>query len=468
MAQFFGREKELRTLEARFERDRFEFCVMYGRRRTGKTTLLNHFRRGRKHLYIVCQTGGMQVNLANINAALGAAFPEIGRASFASIRDALEMLFERSCREKLLLIIDEFPYLGGIDASITSVLQNLIDKYKDDAKMFLILCGSSMSYMTDKVLAYKSPLYGRRTCQIEVKPFGFFDSCRFLESFCDEEKLALYGAVGGTPMYLQEILPALSFEENMKQLFLDSSSLFYEEPLNLLNQENKSAALCLAALNAMAEGASRFNEIKNAAQFDPSTASSVMAALIGLHLARRETPFDDPNDKKTIYSISDNFFRFWFRFVSPQKSNIEGGSMTESLYRMVLEHLPEYLGPVFEDVCREYLRRRAAAGTLPAMFTSFGRWWGADKLLRKQAEIDIVGTSPNDVMLFAECKWRNAPIDAVTLKRLHELSKQFAYDRRHLMLFSKSGFTDDCRLLAERIGGVELVAFADIMREAAP
>lgn len=464
MASFLGREKELNALESRYRRDRFEFCVMYGRRRTGKTALLNRFRQNKKNLYVACQVGGEAVNLANLNAAVSRTFPEMGRTCFASFHDALDMLFLRSCQEKLVVIIDEFPYLGAIDQSITSVLQNLIDHYKDESQMFLILCGSSMSYMTDKVLAYKSPLYGRRTCQIEVKPFGFFDACRFLEPFTNEEKLALYGALGGTPMYLREVIPNLSFEENIKQLFLDSTSLFYEEPNNLLNQESKSAALCLNALNVMAEGASRFTEIKNAAHFDPSTASNIMSSLIGLHLVKKETPFDDPNGKKTIYTISDNFFRFWFSFISPQKSNIEGGAMTNALYQRLMERLPAYLGPVFEDVCTEYLQRRVAANTLPATFTSFGRWWGADPRVKQQAEIDIVGVAPNDIRLFAECKWRNSPIDASVLQTLNERSKLFKYDKRYLMLFSKSGFTDNCRALADRIGDVELVSFDDLMR----
>ncbi|WP_297607574.1 ATP-binding protein [uncultured Sutterella sp.] len=439
MAAFLGREQELKNLETCYARNRFEFCVMYGRRRTGKTTLLNHFRRGKRSVYIACQPGGPAVNLANFNAAIAALFPETGGLSFRSFRDALEMLFRRSREEKLVLVIDEFPSLGKEDPDITSVLQNLIEAYQDASQMFLILCGSSMSYMTEKVLGCESPLYGRSTCQIEVKPFTFLESLSFLAPFSLEEKLALYGAIGGTPAYLKEVDPGLSFEENMKTLFLDPHSPFLEEPVNLLNQETKSAGLA------------------------PSAASAVMSYLIDQSLVQKETPFDDPNGKKTIYAISDNFFRFWFRFIAPQRSNIEGGELTEVLYKDIARALTTFLGPVFEDVCRQYLRRRLAAGTLPGGFTEFGRWWGAYARERRQGEIDIVGVAPDNVRLFCACKWRNAPTTEDVLDSLNELSKQFRYTERHLMLFSKSGFTDGCRQLARRIGNVELMSFEDIM-----
>lgn len=464
MTAFSGRDKELKALESCYARSRFEFCVMYGRRQTGKTTLLNHFRRGKRSVYIACQPGGSAVNLANFNAAITALLPETGGVSFRSFRDALEMLFRRSREEKLVLVIDEFPSLGKEDPDITSVLQNLIEAYQDASQMFLILCGSSMSYMTEKVLGCESPLYGRSTCQIEVKPFTFFESLSFLAPFSHEEKLALYGAIGGTPAYLKEVDPGFSFEENMKTLFLDPHSPFLEEPVNLLNREPQRAGLCLRVLNAMADGTNRFTEIRKDADLAPSAASTVMSYLIGLNLAKKETPFDDPNGKKTIYAISDNFFRFWFRFIAPQRSNIEGGEMTEVLYKDIARALTTFLGPVFEDACRQYLRRRLAAGTLPADFTEFGRWWGAYARERRQAEIDIVGVAPDNVRLFCECKWSNAPTNEGVLDSLNELSKQFRYTERHLMLFSKSGFTDGCRQLAGRIGNVELVSFEDIMK----
>lgn len=463
MAGLYGREQELITLEICHARSRFGFCVMYSRRRTGKTTLLNQFRRGKRSVYIACQPGGSAVNLANFNAAIAAAFPETGSVSFRSFRDALEMLFRRSREEKLVLVIDEFPCLSTADPGITSVLQNLIEAYQDASQMFLILCGSSMSYLTEKALACESTLYGRSTCQIELKPFTFLESLSFLAPFSLEEKLALYGAVGGTPAYLKQIDPGLSFAENIKTLFLDPHSSFLEEPVNLLNRETKSAGLCLRVLNAMADGTARFTEIRKAAGLSPSAASAVLSYLIGLNLVKKETPFDDLNGKKTIYAISDNFFRFWFRFIAPQRSNIEGGEMTEVLYKDIARALPTFLGSVFEDVCRQYLRRRLAAGTLSADFNEFGRWWGAYARERRQAEIDIVGVAPDNVRLFCECKWRNAPTNEGVLDSLNELSKQFRYTERHLMLFSKSGFTDGCRQLARRIGNVELVSFEDIM-----
>ncbi|WP_297612797.1 ATP-binding protein [uncultured Sutterella sp.] len=378
------------------------------------------------------------------------------------------MLFKRSIHEKLLVIIDEFPYLCKADRSLHSVLQNLIDAYRDRSKMTLVLCGSSMTCMTKEILPVATPLEGRFITRINIKPFDFFESCTFLSSFSAEDKVALYGALGGTPMYLSHIQSQLSARSNIRKLFLDTRSALHEEPMTILRKEAKSTSQCVEALRAIAEGASRFTEIQNAAHFEAATTSAVIEQLIRMDLVKKESPFGDRSGRKTIYSIADNFFRFWFRFVSPNESAIEGGFLSDLVYREIEKELPTYLGPVFEEICRDYLVRRTAAGDLPAPFFEFHRWWGSDPRTRQQSEIDIVSAAGKDAMLFAECKWRNAPVDADVLQTLLARSNLFNALEKYLMIFSKSGFTENCRAAAQKIGRVELVSLSDMMAELNP
>ncbi len=147
-----------------------------------------------------------------------------GDMSFLSFQAALEMVFRLSGKERLILAIDEYPYVAWASRSLAATLQLLIDKYKDRSKLMLILCGSSMSYMEDQVLAYKAPLYGRRTAQIKLLPFDLADSCGYFTNFSAEDKALAYGIMGGTPQYLLQMSDRLSIEENIKNTFLDPTS----------------------------------------------------------------------------------------------------------------------------------------------------------------------------------------------------------------------------------------------------
>ena len=137
-----------------------------------------------------------------------------------SFQAALEYVFKISESERLVLVIDEYPYVAKSSKSLASTLQMLIDKNKDNSKLMLILCGSSMSCMEDNVLAYKAPLYGRRTAQMKILPFDFGDACKYFNRFSPEDMAMVYGLVGGTPQYLLQMDDHISIEDNIKNVFL--------------------------------------------------------------------------------------------------------------------------------------------------------------------------------------------------------------------------------------------------------
>ena len=198
---FIGRQKELNALESLYKSDKFEFAVIYGRRRVGKTALINYFIDNKKSIYFMGLESNEKQNLENLSKSIIEFSSGIWADSyFASFQAALEYVFELAKKERIILAIDEYPYVARASRSLASTLQMLIDKNKDESKLMLILCGSSMSYMEDKVLAYKAPLYGRRTAQLKVMPFEFEECCDYLKDLSDEDKALMYGIVGGTPL----------------------------------------------------------------------------------------------------------------------------------------------------------------------------------------------------------------------------------------------------------------------------
>lgn len=460
---FIGRTKELAMLNSLYTTNRFEFAVIYGRRRVGKTALINKLIVDKKAIYFMGVESSESQNLENLSRSIMECCHGINvDTSFSSFQAALEYVFQASQRERLILAIDEYPYVARASKSLPSTLQMLIDKYKDSSQLMLVLCGSSMSYMEDQVLAYKAPLYGRRTAQLKLEPFDFFDTCNYLARLGDQDKALAYGMVGGTPQYLLQLQDTISIEENIKRTFLNPANILFEEPENLLKQEVREPALYNAIITAIATGSSRLAEICTKVGETSSTCSAYLKSLMALGIVHKETPYGEKESRKSIYIIADNMFKFWYRFIPSNGSMISRGG-GDLVYKRIEAQLADYMGQIFEEICRQYLWKRLLEGKAEVEFNDLGRWWGTDPHTRSQTEIDIMGVLDKETALFGECKWTNEKVDVGVLDKLLERSRLFSYANVHLYLFAKAGFTKGCVEKAALIEHVYLVTYADIL-----
>ncbi len=458
---FIGRERELETLNSKYSSGKFEFAVIYGRRRVGKTALINEFIKDKDAIFFTGVETNATQNLENFSKCImeySIVLP--ANSVFSSFQAALEYVFELAKTKRIVLVIDEYPYVARASKSLASTLQLLIDKNKDASKLFLILCGSSMSYMEDQVLAYKAPLYGRRTAQLKIEPFDFFKSSLFFKNFSNEDRALAYGIIGGTPQYLIQINDKLSIEQNIKDIYLNQSSAIFEETENLLKQEVREPAIYTAIITAIATGCSKLNEIANRISEETSICAIYIKNLINLGLVKKETPYGEQSSRKTIYSIEDNMFRFWYRFVLDNISLISRGA-SDLVYKRIEPELSTYMGAVFEQICTQYLWKLLLEGESPIQFKDLGRWWGTNPKTRAQEEIDIMGADNNSA-LFAECKWTNEKVDIGVLDTLIKRSEMFSYVQKHYFLFAKTGFTQGCAEQALKLGNVTLVQLEDL------
>lgn len=462
-SMFIGRERELESLNRLYRSDQFEFAVVYGRRRVGKTALINEFINDKRAIYFMGVESNEKQNLENFSKSILEFNTGINAdTSFASFQAALEYVFQLAQKKRIILAMDEYPYVARASKSLASTLQLLIDRYKENSKLMLILCGSSMSYMEDQVLAYKAPLYGRRTAQIKLLPFDFGETCRYLANMSGEDKALMYGIVGGTPQYLRQISDKFSVEDNIKNTYLNPTSFLFEEPMNLLKQEVREPGIYTAIITAIATGSSRMSEISGKVGEDTNVCAMYLKNLITLGIIQKETPYGEKISRKSIYSIADNMFRFWYRFVLGNNSVIIRGA-TDLVYKKIQPQFTDYMGKVFEDICMQYLWKLLLSGQSPVEFSTLGRWWGNDPLTRSQVEIDIMGEQDRNTALFGECKWTNEKIDTGILDTLVQRSRIFSYQKVQLYLFSKSGFTKGCVEKAKELGNVTLVTYMDIL-----
>lgn len=460
---FIGREAELETLDKLYHSDKFEFVVIYGRRRVGKTALISEFVKDKDTIFFTGVETNAKQNLDNFSRCIMEYNTGIAvNTSFPDFQAALEHAFELAGTKRVVLVIDEYPYVARASKSLASTLQLLIDKNKDTSKLFLILCGSSMSYMEDHVLAYKAPLYGRRTAQLKIQPFEFFEACRYFENLSAEDKALAYGIVGGTPQYLMQLNDNLSIEDNIKNIHLNPASSIFEEPVNLLKQEVREPAIYNAVITAIATGSTRMNEISNKIDEDTSVCATYIKNLMTLGIVKKESPYGEKSTRKTIYSIDDNMFRFWYRFV-PENTSVISRGAAGLAYNRIAPEIPAYMGGVFEEICKQYLWKLLLEGKCAVNFTDLGRWWGANPKTKRQEEIDIMGTD-KDAALFAECKWTNEKVDLGVLETLVERSTLFNYKKTHFYLFAKTGFTKGCIDKANEMGNVTLIAYEDMLK----
>jgi AAA+ ATPase superfamily predicted ATPase len=442
---FVGRKRELDELEQRYKQDSFQFAVFYGRRRVGKTTLINKFREGKKSIYFVGLESTAKENLELLSGRiLSVLAPDAPSNPFRSFTEAFDFCFKAAEKEQFVFVIDEYPYLAESDRAVSSILQAAIDAYKDRSRMFLILCGSSMSFMENQVLGYKSPLYGRRTCQYKIKPFTYYECAAMLSAFSDEEKITLYGVSGGIPEYAARINSGLSASQNIENLFFNPSGRLFEEPSNLLKQELKSPQTYNGIITAIAAGASRLNDIATKTGIETSQCANMLATLTALGLVKKEIPQGEKHSRKTIYRLEDLMFRFWYRFVLPDLSRISMGA-GKTVCREVLGDarqpgkIEAHTGYVFEECAKQFLWRELNRGHFT--FKTLGRWWGSNPVEKREEEIDVLALN-DDSAIFAECKWKNTLTGSDTFDDLVRKSELFPHlTQKKYLLFSKSGFT---------------------------
>lgn len=439
---FIGREQELKKLNLMYESAKLEAAIIYGRRRVGKTTLITEFCKGKKTVFFAAQENSAEQNLE----ALSNAIAEIDKSTsanfiFKSFGDAFTRLAEIASSERLIVVIDEYPYLAGAEKGISSLLQNYLDHQFKGTKLFLILCGSSMSFMEKQVLGYQSPLYGRRTAQFKIMPFDYKDTGKWFPNYSFEEKALMYGITGGIPLYLEQFSPSLPIRENLLGSLFDKNALLFEEPSNLLKQELREPSTYNAIITAIASGKTRLSEISTTVGLESGLISKYLSNLIALGIVKRETPITVPTGKRSIYLIDDPFFRFWFTFVSKNMSSILSGRIEDNYTAVVENRLPDYMGLIFEKMCRDYIYYYA--DDLPFLLGEVGQWWGNDPKTRKQAQIDVVAASvESDSCIVGSCKFRNTPVGPEELSLIKEYAAAMGHFEKHYYyLFSKFGFT---------------------------
>jgi AAA+ ATPase superfamily predicted ATPase len=454
---FINREAELQQLQQRYASDQAELFVVYGRRRVGKTELLAQFCRDKRHIFFVADLDVEPTLRAAFSAAVNAGLlgAEAASAVYPTWEDVFLLLARHAQAERLIVVLDEFTYLVDAHPPLASTLQRLWDSHLAHSKLMLILCGSYVGMMEEAVLGYRAPLYGRRTGQYLLEPLEFQDARRFFPSYELADQVRAFAVFGGTPAYLRTVPPAQPLLANIGQQVLTRGTFLYDEVRFLLQQELREPRNYFGVLEAIASGRTRLNEIKQTTGLEG--VSAYLDTLQGLRLVERVVPVTEDKPHKSrrgIYRLRDHFFRFWFRFVHPNRSLLERGGAQVALDSFIAPQLDSFSAPIFEEICQQFLWRLGLAGDLPFTPLRIGGWWRADE------EIDAIAVG-QDAALLVECKWSGRPVGGDVLRALERKANRARQEldvgRCFFALCARNGFTP--QIEAEAAQRADLLLF---------
>ena len=456
--RFVDRIDELELLDSRFESDTAELLVVYGRRRLGKSALVREAIKGRENaVYWQAAEETAAAQLENFVASASETVPVL-----EDIQRDWEALLRALGREGAIVVLDEFPYLVESDDALPSKMQRVWDTHLETTEMTLVLVGSSISIMEDKVLSGGSPLYGRRTATIDLPPLDLAHARPLYPGDDPDEVIQAWSVFGGTPYYLQALDRSRSLAENVQTHVLSEHGVLHNEPEFLLRTEFgiREPQTYYTILRAIATGKRAANEIAGFAGVDSNALGTYLSKLRRLRLVERDIPVTaDPNStRKSRYRLKEPLFRFWFRYVYGQQGELVqlGANAFE---QAVMPTFTDYMGTMFERVCQNVL-----PSLIPKTYRGIGYWW------HDQHEIDVVGLASDGTLVAGECKYTSQEMTEGDLADLERSVAQVQWtppegtDREELYCcFSRSGFSDDLQQIAANRDDVLLFTPHDIV-----
>ncbi len=449
---FRDRRTELIALESEYAKKGSGLIVIYGRRRVGKTTLIKEFLKEKPGIYYLADKQLEPELISRLQKSLSEYLndPHLAEVEF----NTWDSLFDYWLRQadfsrKIVFVIDEFQYLTKVNNAFPSILQRIWDEKIKEKNILVILCGSLINMMYSTTLKYSSPLYGRRTGQLNLMPLTFREFTEFFPGIGLEKLIEFYSVIGGVPKYIEIFNPEKSLFKNIHEHILSSKGYLYAEPRFLLSEEVTETTTYFSILKTIAEGERKLGNIASRLKTSTQNLTGYFNMLIDLGLLERQIPVTESmpeKSKKGLYFIKDNFFRFWFRYVFANQSYLEMEN-TDYVIRKLRVDFDEFVSLTFENIAQDLLFSKDMKKDLPFEPEKWGRWWD------KKDEIDLMAiNSKEKKALFVECKWSKNLVDLDVLDNLKKKADRvdwFRGNRKdYFAIMSRKGFTKRLRELS--------------------
>ena len=460
METFKGRTTELNVLNKKFEQNGFFMTVLYGRRRIGKTMLINKFmslKSCKKISFTAVEREESELLSMMTESVLSALAPDLlGSVTFENFEKLFDFIGKQAEKGRIIFFIDEYPYLAKQCPYIQSILQMVIDTNWKKGNLFFILCGSLVSFMKNEVLAQSAPLHGRCDLELKLKPFNYLESAEFLEGYTFEEKAICYGLSNGVAKYIEQFNPKKSLEENIIEEFYSIGGYFSEEQIKTsVSSERQNPALYNSIVSAVATGHTKNSEIATCVGVDDLTYP--LKVLVNAEILEKRM------SKKPYYVLNDSMLEFWFRYVNRATSLINAGNGKSYFEANVKNKLHDFMGKIFEKMAKEYLWMNAGKPGFPLLteISDFQESVIDEEKKLKQIEIDLLGKNGKEILLVGECKFKNTPFDKTEFENFMDKIKYLPVSDPQIFIFSLNGFSD---YVKQNAGKCTLVSIEDMYK----
>jgi AAA+ ATPase superfamily predicted ATPase len=465
VAEFVGRETEREELEGWWNSSERMPVSLYGRRRGGKSWLLRRFAHGKPAVVLVARRMAPGAQFDDLADRLE---PILGvRPSITSLSEFFTIIYHAAQKQKMLVVIDEFPYLlptteVEIDRELTAIA-SVMENERDVSNLKLILCGSLVSQM-ESLLAERSPLYGRLR-PLQLQPITFQEARLHLPGLGAIDQFERYALAGGMPRYLSTFTGPDMVADIIKERILNPNAALWDEGRAVLEQELREPKIYFTILQELASGDKDSGELTTALRSDAQRTSKYLRVLEDMRLVERRLPMGSVSGSRAgHWHLRDPFLRFWFRFVFPFQDDLESGLTADALFAAEVEpDLHDHIGRQFEDFCLSWTRANQPV-------TKVGAWWGPSlnslraKGVRSSEEIDIVGVARNRITLIGEARWGNSAMSASYLDEIQSYKlpalKQSGLKmivQPKILLFSRGGYTKGLQTEADGRSDLELI-----------
>ena len=439
---FVGRKDQFHKIRRIVDRPGMGTVMIYGRRRIGKSELIKQVLKESvgKKIFYECRQVAEESNAAGLCELVSEQFglPKLG---ITGMEDILEYLFKRSVSEKVILVLDEYPYLRETVKGMDSILQALIDRYREEADIKFVIVGSYVGVMKS-LIAHSSPLYGRMDLVLDLQPMDYRESALFYPEFSEEDKVRIYSVFGGVPYYNRLVDDSVSVKENIIELIASPGARLENEISMYLNAEISKLINANEVFGALARGYSRYSDILSQSHVSSGpTLVDVLDRLMKMDIVTKAAPINDPaNKKKAGYYISDNLSLFYYRYIFRYASQMKIMDPEVFYDKYIRDDFEEQFVPHrFEDICRQYLIGKNRRGEMIPVFHSIGKYYYDDPVGRRNGEFDIV-TEDEKGYVFYEVKFRKDPIPADIVQKEIEQVKKTGLDCYKYVFISRSEF----------------------------
>ena len=437
---FVGRKKELNELNFRFNNSKKEFGVIYGRRRIGKSTLINEFLKDKPNIFFQAKKDSIYGNLRSFSYEIDKLLDLPKSFVFSSMEEAFDSLIEYAKGKRFVIAIDEYPYIVNQDASFPSILQEAIDRAPEN--LFFLISGSDVGMLKNELEDHNSPLYKRRTFEMNVTKLKYSESLEYLKNVDNETKIKYLSFTSTYPYYLSAMDFEIPFEDNIKRLLFNEYGTFFTLPDQLLSNSLNTQDVYNAILYAVSKRKRSNKEIAEYIHEDEAKVSKYIKTLLQSELLDKRETYNG-NKKTVYYEIGDPMLRFWYMFIFNNMEKIRMNG--EFVYNNLQEDIKQFICYGFEEVSRLYMDELNSKGLLGNIFAPFKPYKVEKSILNRSIEID--GLSNDDEKLIVmECKYRKEKFTLSMLKHLEESASVFPskYNRVYY-LFSKNGFDDEIK-----------------------